>query len=66
MVGCLSYCWSTGCEFSTGPGTNASENLVGPVNKIGVILVKLIDYSCKVPSGPVIQNPKFAAWEYMV
>ena len=21
----------TGCEFSTGPGTNASGNLVGPV-----------------------------------
>ena len=25
----------TGCEFSTGPGTNASENVVGPVKKCG-------------------------------
>ena len=24
-------CWSSGCEISTGPGTNASEMLVGPV-----------------------------------
>ena len=39
-----------GCEFSTGPGTNASGN-------IGVILVKFIDYSGKLPSGPVTKNP---------
>ena len=30
--------------------------------KFGVILVKLIDYSRKFPSGPVTNYPKFAAW----
>ena len=30
-------------------------------DKFGVILVKLIDYSGKLPSGPVGKNPKFAA-----
>ena len=29
-----------GCEISTGPGTNASEMLVGPVKKYGVFSVK--------------------------
>ena len=29
--------------------------------KLGVILVQLIDYSGKLPSGPVKCNPKFAA-----
>ena len=50
-----------GCEFSTGPGTNESKVLVGPVKNLVYFLVKLIDYSGKLPSGPVKKYPKFAA-----
>ena len=32
---------------------------------IGVIFIKLIDYSGKLPSGPVKKNPKFAACVYI-
>ena len=51
---------SAGCEFSTDPGPNASEILVGPVKNC-VISVKLIDYSGKLPSGPVGKTAYFAA-----
>ena len=50
-----------GCELSTGQWTNASEILIGPVKNCA-FLVKSIDYSGKLPSGPVGKNAKFAAW----
>ena len=40
-------------QFSTHPRTNAS--------RIGLILVKLIYYSGKLPTWPVEKNHKFAA-----
>ena len=43
-----------GCKFSTGPRTNSSVILVTS-GKIGVILIKLIDYS-----GKLLINPQFA------
>ena len=46
---------STVCEFSIGPGTNASGILVGPMES--EILFKQIDYSGKLPSGPVKTIP---------
>ena len=51
----------SGCEICTGPGTNASEMLVGPVKNVVYFQVKLIDFSGKLQSGPVKKNPKFAA-----
>ena len=43
------------CQWNVG---QASE-------EIGVILVKLIVYSGKLPSRPVDNNPNFAAWAYL-
>ena len=40
---------TSGCEFST-----SEQNCV--------ILVKLLDYSGKLPSAPVKNKPNFAAW----
>ena len=40
------------CQWNVGPASD----------KIDVFLVELIDYSAKLPSGLVKNNPKFAAF----
>ena len=51
-----------GCEFSAGLGPNASGKFDRASEKNCVILVRLIDYSGKLPFWPVKTNTKFAAW----
>ena len=50
---------SHAAKISTGPRTNASRNLVGPVNNLVKILVELIDYSRKFTLGPVVSLGKY-------
>ena len=37
-----------GCEISTGPGTNASEIMVGPVTKLVYFQLNLLSNLCSV------------------
>ena len=55
----------TCCEFSTGPGTNASKNVGRASEKSGLFLVKLIDHSGKLPSGPVTKKSQIRSLAYM-